>query len=235
MDNVLIILTSTVYVNHYKSYLFQTEPTERINCYIKSIIQWLEKTNLKICLVENSGYTFPELNEYIEKYSYRFEIITFNEFENPPEFQHLIYNSSKGASEMFSIIHAYKNTKFRDSINFVIKITCRYFIPSFEKFLIEKRILNNTRGIGIHDHENMIIGLRQNNNLRCEILGIHTKFFHILFELCLSDDEGVFFPHVENVYCNRLKLLNQSKILTCSPFVIEETRMGGVDVIVKEL
>jgi len=235
MDNVLIILTSTVNINHYKHFLHQRDPIERLNCYLKSIKQWLEQTNLKICLVENSGYTFQELNEYVEKYSNRFEIITFNEFENPPEFKHLIYNSSKGASEMYSIIYAYKNTKFRDSTNFIIKITCRYFIPSFEQFLIQNGIMHNTRGIGIHDYKQMIIGLRQNNNLRCEILGIHSKFFNMLFELNLSDESGAFFPHVEHVYCNRLNLLNQTKILTCPPFVIEPTPMGGVELIVTEL
>ena len=60
MDNILIILTSTVNINHYKHFLHQRDPVERLNCYLKSIKQWLEKTNLKICLVENSGYTFPE-------------------------------------------------------------------------------------------------------------------------------------------------------------------------------
>lgn len=235
MDNVLIILTSTVTVNNYKNYLFQKNKIDRVNCYIKSIKQWLEKTNLKICVVENSGYTFPELSEYCQLYSDRFEIITFNEFENPPEFQHLIYNNSKGASEMFSILYAYANTKFKNSINFIIKITCRYFIPSFEQFLIENGIIYNTKGIGIHDYKNMILGLRQNNHLRCEILGICQKFFNILFELSLSDEQGNFFPHVEQIYCNRFKLLNQDKVITCPPFTIEETRMGGIDCIVTDL
>ena len=136
---------------------------------------------------------------------------------------------------MYSIIYAYKNTKFKDSINFIIKITCRYFIDSFEQFLIEKGILYNTRGVGIHDYQQMIIGLRQNNNMRCEILGIHSNFFNMLFELCLLDESGVFFNHVEQLYCNRIKLLNQLKIIDCPPFVIEPTKMGGVDLIVTEL
>ena len=82
MDNVLIVLTSTVNINNYKSHLQQRDPGERLTCYIKSITQWLEQTKLKICLIENSGYKFPELNEYREKYSHRFEIITFNDLQN---------------------------------------------------------------------------------------------------------------------------------------------------------
>jgi len=235
MDNVLIILTSTVKVNRYKHYLYQTNHLERLECYLKSIKQWLDKTTFKICVVENSGYKYEELDEYCKRYSDRFEIITFNELENPPELQHLVYNPSKGASEMFSIRYAYKNTKFINTVNFIVKITCRYFIPSFEQFLTEKNIVNYSKGVGIHDYEKMILGIRQNNNMRCELLGVHSKFFDNIFELSLSDESGNFFPHVEHVYANRFKLLNQSKIVTCPLFAIEATQMGGNDCIVTEL
>ena len=235
MNNVLIILTCTVNVNYKKHFLYQTNPIERLECYLKSIKQWLETTNLKICVIENSGYTFPELNEDKNKYSERFEVITFNEMENPPELQHLIYNISKGASEMYSIIYAYNNTKLNKGVNFAIKITGRYFIPLFEDFLIEKNIAYNSLNVGIHFDNNMILGLRQNNCHRCEILGIHTKFFYMLFELCLSDEKGNFFPHVEYIYHNRYKLLNQDNILVCPIFQIEPTQMGGNQSIVTDL
>ena len=235
MDDILIILTCTVNVNYYKHFLYQTNPNDRIECYLKSIKQWLENTNIKICVIENSGYTFPELNDYKEVYSDRFEVITFNEMENPPELQHLIYNNSKGASEMYSIIYAYNNTKFKNSVKFIIKITGRYFVPMLEQFLIEKNMSCNTIHVGIHHNDNMIIGLRQNNDGRCEILGIHIKFFNMLFELCLSDEDGNFFPHVEYVYQNRYKLLNQDNILVCPIFEIEPTQMGGIETVVTNL
>jgi hypothetical protein len=235
MSNVLIILTSTVNINHTKQFLYQTNPKERLDCYLKSVKQWLEKTNLKICLVENSNYTFPELNEYVEQFSNRFEIITIDEFNLPEADRHLMYNCSKGASEMYSIIHAYNNSKFKNSVNFIIKITARYFIEQFENFLIEKNIANNIRNVGIIDYNTMILGLRQQNEQRCEILGVHKKFFNIIFELNLSDDRGYFYPHVESVYCNRLKLLNQNRILVCPTFEIEPTQMGGICQINTEL
>ena len=235
MDDILIILTCTVNVNYYKHFLYQTNPNDRIECYLKSIKQWLENTNIKICVIENSGYTFPELNDYKEVYSDRFEVITFNEMENPPELQHLIYNNSKGASEMYSIIYAYNNTKFKNSVKFIIKITGRYFVPMLEQFLIEKNMSCNTIHVGIHHNDNIIIGLRQNNGGRCEILGIHIKFFNMLFELCLSDEDGNFFPHVEYVYQNRYKLLNQDNILVCPIFEIEPTQMGGIETVVTNL
>ena len=51
-----IILTSTINVNPHKSWVFQRDATHRIETYLKSILQWLTKTNFNIVLVENSGY-----------------------------------------------------------------------------------------------------------------------------------------------------------------------------------
>jgi hypothetical protein len=127
VENVLIILTCTVNVNHRNQFIYQANPNDRLECYLKSIKQWLELTNLKICVVENSGYAFSELAEYTNKYNDRFEILTMNELGLEDNLEHLIYNPSKGASEMYSIIYAFSNTKFKNTINFIIKVTGRYF------------------------------------------------------------------------------------------------------------
>ena len=235
MDNVLLILTCTINVNYNKIFLHQTNPAERLQCYLKSIINWLEKTNLKICVVENSGYTFPELDEYKTKYINRFEVLTFNEYSLPEHLQDIIYNNSKGSSELYSIIYTYNNTKFKNDINFVIKITGRYFVPTFEAFLIDIGIKNRCNHVGIHDDKHMIIGLRQSNNDRCEILGIHTILFDMLFNINLYDSYGDYTGHVETIYKNRLKLLDQNKVLTCPSFNIEPTQMGGLNSIISEL
>jgi len=55
-----------------------TNPSDRLEFYLKSIKQWLDLTNFKICVIENSGYTFSELSEYTNKYNDRFEILRFN-------------------------------------------------------------------------------------------------------------------------------------------------------------
>ena len=113
-----IILTSTVYVQN-KSFIYQTDPEERIKIYKDSINKW-KNTNLKIVIVENSGYPFNEFKQLI---SDRFEIISFNESEiNTP-------NDSKGLGELFSINYAFKNSKIIKKGDFIVKITCRYFIP----------------------------------------------------------------------------------------------------------
>jgi len=230
LDNVLIILTCTVKVNHYKHFLHQTNSTERLELYLKSIKQWLEKTTFKICVVENSGYTFPELDDCVQKYGSRFEIITFDECALPYELQHLMYNVSKGASEMHSINYAYEHTKFKQDVNFVIKITGRYFVPLFYEYLNGIDIKNRTRNIHVHDNPEFIIGLRQHDRdggCVCEIVGIHAFFFKSFFLLNMSNDVGTFFPHVETLYHNRLKLFDQTKIINLPMFPIEPTQMGG--------
>jgi hypothetical protein len=71
-----IILTSTVNVNPSKDWIFQRDSSLRIQTYLKSILQWLTKTNFNIVLVENSGYSFDELNHEKQFYKHRFEVIT---------------------------------------------------------------------------------------------------------------------------------------------------------------
>ena len=125
---VVIILTTTVFVQN-KCYLYQISAEERIACYRKSIEQWLN-TNLKIIVVENSGYPFNEFNEFISE---RFEIICFNE-NTLPEARYLIGNNSKGISELFSINYSIRNSKIIKN-DFIIKITGRYFIHNFEEYI----------------------------------------------------------------------------------------------------
>ena len=124
---VVIILTTTVFVQN-KCYLFQIDPVERLNTYLKSIKQWLTQTKFKILVVENSGYPFNELQN-----SDRLEIISFDEGNSD--------NNSKGASELFSIDYALNHTKFQ--YDFVIKITGRYFIPKFEEYLCNYNLKNS--------------------------------------------------------------------------------------------
>lgn len=140
---------------------------------------------------------------------------------------------------MYSVNHACEHTKFKDSINFLIKITGRYYVPLFENHLISIDIKNRTRNIHTVQNENSIIGLHQNYNTErrevCEILGIHILFFYFLFHMNLSDDSGSFFPHVETIYYNRLKSFDPNKILSLPTFPIEPTQMGGCDVVLSEL
>jgi len=143
-----------VYVQN-KSFIYQTDPKERIKIYNESINKW-KNTNLKIVVVENSGYPFNEFKQFL---SDRFEIISFNENEiNTP-------NDSKGLSELFSINYAFKNSKIIEKGDFIVKITARYFIPEFEK-------------INLKNYH----GVCQNDYHRCEIVGCSYDNFEKIFK-----------------------------------------------------
>jgi len=211
-NKVSIILTSTVNVTTNSA--FQVNPTERINVYIKSVRLWLSCTNFNIILVENSGYMFKELEEEVEKYKNRFEIITFNQQDEIIKKEPQMHLRSKGGLEIESIHYAYNNSKILKNSIFIIKITGRFFVPNFEKFI---------NRINIENYD----GLKQNFNFRCEIVGSHIKNFNVIFDRNLFVKNGVYDYIVENVYMYRFSLFKN--ILTCPVFNIQPTQRGGVN------
>lgn len=214
-NNITIILTSTVYVNNNKSYVYQKDTNERINIYIRAILQWLNKTNFNIVLIENSGYNFNELNNEKEIYKNRFEVITFkeNELDDAKE---LIYNDSKGASEIFAINYAFNNSNLIKNYNpnFIIKITARYFIPELESYL-------NNYDLDKYDC------LTQNNRNRCEMVGSHIKNFQNIFNSKLLDENNNYDGHIENIW--KYRTMKYDKVLVCKEFNIKSTQRGGLN------
>jgi hypothetical protein len=205
---ITIILTSTVYVNLKKCCLVQKDVNARIETYLKSIKQWLQKTNFHIILVENSGYTFPELENEKNEYKERFEIVTLNASDEP---KYLRNNDSKGASEMYSIHYAFKNSIMVHLSTFIIKITARYFIPDLENYLSQY-------DLDTYD------SLTQNNRDRCEMVGCHYTKFSTIFNIYLFDIKG-YKGHIEDVW--KLRTSNCEKVLVCDPLLIEPTYRGG--------
>ena len=210
-SNVTIILTSTVNINKKKSFLYQIDKNERIKTYLKSILQWLTKTNFNIILVENSGYNFDELNYEKNKYKNRFQVITFKENELN-DAKYLFNNDSKGASEIFAINYAFKNSKFTDSI-FIIKITARYFIPELEEYL-------SNYNLDKYDC------LTQNNRNRCEMVGSHINNFKDIFNINLLNKNNLYDSHIENIW--KYRTSKYKNILICKEFSIESTQRGGL-------
>ena len=208
-----IILTSTVNVNPCKSWVFQRDATLRIETYLKSILQWLTKTNFNIVLVENSGYHYDELNNEKEMYKNRFEVITFNEI-NLEEAQYLKTNPSKGASEIFAINYAYLHSKLIHSYNFIIKITARFFIDELDQYLSL---------FDLNDYD----CLTQQNRNRCEMVGSHYSHFSDIFNIHLMNDKNEYDGHIETIW--NLRTSKYKKILICKTFNINETQRGGVE------
>lgn len=207
--NTTIILTSTVYVNPKKCYLYQTDPNERLQTYLKSILQWIHNTNFNIVLVENSGYLFEELKMFQNK---RFEIITFKEDELP-ETEFIRNDIAKGSSEMFSINYAFNNSKIINNSQFILKITARFFIPELENYLKMYNL-------------NMADCLSQNNPDRCEMVGCHYNHFSTIFNINLLNENNVYDNHVENIW--KYRVSKYSNVIRCKEFKIEKTQRGGV-------
>jgi len=212
-DNTIIFLTSTVNVNKKKSFIYQIDKNERLDTYLKSVLQWLQKTNFKIVLIENSGYKFDELNNEKELYKDRFEVITFNEYDYS---KNLINNSSKGASEIFAINYAFKNSKLikKYDINFIIKITARYFIYELEDYLYSYDL-------------NKYDCLTQNNRNRCEMVGSHINNFNDIFNPILLDENNNYDGHIENIW--KYRTMKYDKVLECKQFKIKPTQRGGLN------
>jgi len=205
--NIVIVLTTTVFPQD-KCFIHQSDPQQRIKSYLKSIHQWVNDTEFNIVVVENSGYGFQQL-KYLE--SSRFRIVGFNEQVDAP---HLVKNNSKGASELWSI----KNIKkFLSTFDYVIKVTGRYFIPHFEKWL---------------GHLNDCDAIRQNAELRNEVIGCNMKYFDYLFNdsTLLNGKEC---NHIEFLYKHRLNFFDKTLILPEMP--IEPTCMGGIEKILYSL
>lgn len=210
--NISIILTSTVHIQP-KGVLFQKSKEDRINSYIKPIKKWLYNSNFNIILVENTGYTFPELEVDKKLHKDRFEIISFDE-RNCKEANYLEKDEGKGSSEMFAINYAFRNSKIIQNSLFVIKITARYYIPDLENYLSK---------IDLARYD----GLCQNDVNRCEMVGSRIDNFPIIFNKYLINDKGEYDQHVENIYKLRMSWFDD--ILRCNLFDIEPTQRGGVD------
>ena len=216
--NVVIILTMTVTVGK-KDTLVQVNPRDRIDTYLKSIRSWLNKTELKIVVVENSGYEFKELSRELEIYKDRFELVVYDE-NTLNESAHLKNDTDKGISELFSINYAKKHSRLIKNSLFIIKITGRYFIEGLDSYL-------SNYNLGIYDV------LCQNNITlypRCEMVGCHTKHFDTVFSLNLNT---TVFKMVEIHYRDRLLQFNN--ILECKRFTIEPTQGGGRNILFTDI
>jgi len=212
----IILLTTTIHTQH-KLALREINSLERILTYTNSLSRWLENTNFRIVVVENTGHTFSEWNHWRENYQDRLEIIYFRESELE-EASYLVGNNSKGASEMFAIHYAYMHSKWIRDENFVIKVTGRFFIPGLEAFL---------QSVDINQYD----GLTQKNKDRCQMVGASISQFPIIFNQYLINKNGQYDGHVENIYKERMESFSQDRILTCPDFEIEPTLEGGGPVV----
>ena len=201
-----ILLTTTVNV-HDTNYLHQRNKEERIQTYLTSIQQWL-LTDLPIVVVENSGYTFPELK------GTRVEVITFNSMDDKPFhsfLKSLIQLKGKGLYEIHSIRYACEHSHILKSCTHVMKVTGRYFIPSLERII--QSLPSSTKAV------------RQHNANQCEVVGCRKDYIDTIFDYLVTKDHTLT-DHVEYAYEYRMCLIPH-EVLPIMP--ISPTQRGSYD------
>ena len=200
-----IVLTTTVNVDKVST--IQKNKEERIQTYLASIRQWL-LTDLPIIVVENSGYTFPQLK------GTRVEVITFKS-EEDKEFhyflKYLLKYEDKGLYELRALRYACEHSKLLKKCTHFMKVTGRYFIPSLEGIL--KKLPYSTKAV------------RQQNAMQCEVLGCRKDYVETIFDYIIVDKNNKIVPKfIEQVYKDRISLIPHVA-LTIMP--ISPTKMGG--------
>lgn len=183
-----ILLTTTVNVHKSPPHLHQKNKEERIQTYLASIHQWL-LTDLPIIVVENSGYTFPELK------GTRVEVITFNSMDDLDfvHFMTFLNLKEKGLYEIHAIRYACEHSRLLKHCTHVMKVTGRYFIPSLEGIL--KKLPYSTKAV------------RQNNSDQCEILGCRKDYIETIFDYISVDKNNKIVNSIEKVYRDRISVI----------------------------
>jgi hypothetical protein len=207
MSKWCILLTTTVNVNQEIPNMVQKTNQERLETYLTTIHRWLS-TDLPIVVVENSGYTFPELKDT------RVEVITFDSMKSEPfmNFKNFFHLKEKGIYEINSIHHAcFHSTQIQNATH-LIKVTGRYFIPCLEGIL--KNLPYNTKAV------------RQFNSAQCEVVGCKKEYINTIFNYNVLNKNNKISDHIEEVYQYRISKIPHV-ILPIMP--IPPTKRGGVD------
>lgn len=153
---------------------------DRKSQYILAIRYYIQKTNLPIVFVENSGTDIStEFNDVEKK---RLEFITFssNDYDR---------NLGKGYGEMLILMKAIEQSKFIKDAEFICKITGRYIIKNINNLLSSYKL-----------EKSDIYGLQKFNFqfVDSRIFIVQKSFFSdFLFQFLgsLNDSKGIYFEH----------------------------------------
>jgi hypothetical protein len=125
-NNLLIFLTACINPENM-AFTALLDMDRRKKHYIDALNFYIEKTNLKILFVENSGVDLSYLFQKEIK-NERLEILTFNGNDHQKSL-------GKGVGEMVILEHAIAKSIFFKKSNFLFKITGRYKILNINQFI----------------------------------------------------------------------------------------------------
>jgi chaperonin cofactor prefoldin len=207
----LILLPVTINVSKKISYLSQKSIESRKLQYLNSISNWSKYSKCDIAVIENSGYSFPELKDINSKYySPNVKVLSFKYDDLNNELKDFLDSKikSKGVHELISLNYFLKNFLKIKEYSHIIKVTGRFFIPNFDEKVVKK--INK-------DHHAII----QSDENRCEIIGSSVEFINYIFPINFS------YHHIEFEFKNRIKKLDSKNILKLPKLEIEKTRRGS--------
>ena len=176
--------------------------------YLNAITKWTKSYDYDFGIIENSGYDFPELKDKnSDYYSPKVKIISFDYNNLSPQLKKiLLETTSKGIHELISINYFLNNYNI-SKYSHIIKITGRYFIPNFDKLVID-----NIKG----NH----LAITQNKPDRCEIVGCSTHIANYIFSLSID------FDHIEYEFLKRIYVIPKKNILKLPILPIKHTKRG---------
>ena len=207
MEDICIILTTTVIIHNNVDFVHEKLFEDRKQTYLRSILQWINKTNFNVFVVDNNGYDFPELNAEKELHKERFRVYSYKECD-VHDGHFYLHDTSKGRHEMFSIFNVCKKFDLTNQFKFIIKVSGRYFSPDFEKVF---------EGKNMSEYK----ALRQNKSDRCEVAGARSDFADTLFDCCYC------IHHIESTYKQRIEAVDEKEVFVLPVLPIEPTQMGG--------
>jgi len=122
MNKWIVLLTTAVSNPDNKI----TDTEYRKCLYTQQILNWLNKTNFFIVVVESSGYDFPDINNE------RLHKVIFKITKSLPS------NSQYEAISILHAINEIKNYEFYKNCTHILKVTGRYFLDDIENHLNSK-------------------------------------------------------------------------------------------------
>ena len=173
-----LLLPITIHVNNCYA-LERSNPNERYQDFIKSLLKWLDNTNFRLVIVENSNVDLSFLNVIKENYPNTY----------PRHF-------GKGYGEILTINYAIDNSKFISEIDYIFKCSGRYYLTELIDVFKEK----------IEDNIKAVIYSTERHPLGASCVFFYLKkdiYEKYMRNFIVNDIGGVYFEHgLENTIKN---------------------------------